>query len=117
MITMFFLTAICFAQVVEVKGTVLDAEYGEEPLAFADVKVNGTELEVVTDENGFYELNLLPGIYTLEFEFIGYDTKLISEIEITESGVQLDPVILGSKKFSTDEGIVLSENNLASKED
>ena len=56
LMSLLFFSAIAFSQVKEIKGQVLDAEYNNEPLAFANVKVQGMDLETITDENGNYHL-------------------------------------------------------------
>ncbi len=57
----FLITATAFSQQVDLTGQVLDSEFNNEPLAFAHVKVKDLDLEVVSDENGQYELALTPG--------------------------------------------------------
>jgi hypothetical protein len=51
-IGLLFVASISFAQVSQINGQVLDAEFNEEPLAFAEVKVKGLDLATFTDENG-----------------------------------------------------------------
>lgn len=112
-ITLFFLiAATAFGQQVELKGQVLDSEFNNEPLAFAHVKVSGLDIEAVSDENGNYKLALTPGSYTLEVEFIGYETQLISDIKVDMSDLELDPVVLGARRMKRDINVALNESDM-----
>ena len=118
LLSLLFFSAIAFSQVKEIKGQVLDAEFNNEPLAFANVKVQGMDLETITDENGNYRLELAPGSYNLEIAFIGYETRLVpAEIEGSAGLTQLDPVTLQSQQLGGDYGMSLSDNNTASRQD
>ena len=64
-----------------VKGTVKD-EQGL-PLFHVAVFVPGTNLGTHTNENGEYQLNLKPGNYELNFNFIGYET-VVKSLKITQ---------------------------------
>jgi hypothetical protein len=63
------LNALLFAQKT-VSGQVVD-EKGE-PLVGASIIIKGTQLGVLSDENGQYQLTLLQGADTLIFSFVGY---------------------------------------------
>ena len=105
----FLITASAFAQQVDLKGQVLDSEFNNEPLAFANVKVKGLDLGAVSDENGYYTLALTPGSYTLEVEFIGYESQVISEVIVEAADLELDPVVLGARRMKKDINVALSE--------
>ena len=105
----FLITATAFAQQVDLKGQVLDSEFNNEPLAFANVKVKGLDLGAVSDENGYYTLALTPGSYTLEVEFIGYESQVISEVIVEAADLELDPVVLGARRMKKDINVALSE--------
>lgn len=106
-----------FSQHGGIKGQVLDAEYNDQPLAFAEVKVQGLDIAVITDETGSFELDLAPGSYTLIVDFIGYEPLLIEEVEMGTQDLELDPVVLQSRKYRREAGIALSDNVLPSIED
>ena len=108
----FLITASAFAQQVDLKGQVLDSEFNNEPLAFANVKVKGLDLGAVSDENGYYTLALTPGSYTLEVEFIGYESQVISEVIVEAADLELDPVVLGARKMKKDINVALSEDQV-----
>ena len=108
----FLITATAFAQQVDLKGQVLDSEFNNEPLAFANVKVKGLDLGAVSDENGYYTLALTPGSYTLEVEFIGYESQVISEVMVDAADLELDPVVLGARRMKKDINVALSEDQV-----
>ena len=108
-LSFFMVCGLSFAQDGGITGKILDADYNEEPLAFAQVKVQGLDIEVMADEAGNYNLDLLPGIYTLEIGFIGYDTQVISNIEVTTEVQDLGALVLESNTLD-------SQVSLASKE-
>ena len=117
-LSLLFFSSIAFSQVTEIQGQVLDAEFNNEPLAFANVKVQGLDLETITDENGNYRLQLTPGSYNLEIAFIGYKTRLIpAEIGVSAEHTQLDPVTLQSKEYGSDYGSSVTENSTASRQE
>lgn len=66
-----------FAQNGTVSGTILDKEFNNEPLPFANIIIKGTKQGTSTDENGKYSITLKPGSYTLVIGYLGYETKEI----------------------------------------
>ncbi len=89
---LFFSVSMAFAQG-KVSGTIIDGEFNE-PLAFANVLVKGTAIGVTSDFDGKYELELEAGTYTLVFSFVGYATKEITDVVVTEDEVvSLDVVM------------------------
>lgn len=99
-----FLAVIVQAQKVVVTGKISDSK---EPLAGSNIHVKGSGIGVSANENGTYELKLVPGNYTLEASFAGYnssskniqveqETALTVDFQLTEK--QLDEVVvLGSR--------------------
>ncbi|MGQ9816929.1 MAG: TonB-dependent receptor [bacterium] len=66
----------------KIQGIVRDEETNE-PIPFANVIILNTEMGSATDENGnFFILNVLPGKYTLEVSYIGFQTKRIENVEV-----------------------------------
>ncbi|HBD25616.1 TonB-dependent receptor [Flavobacterium sp.] len=72
-----FFAATMFAQNGTVTGTILDKEFNNEPLPFANIVIKGTKQGTSTDENGKYSISLKPGNYTLVIGYLGYETKEI----------------------------------------
>lgn len=99
------LSSFCFAQKATVSGLILDKEYDNEPLAFANVMLKGTSQGTSTDENGKYSLSVSAGNYTLVVGFLGYKTveipftvkaneKKVINYTLTAEGVMLDDIVL-----------------------
>ncbi|MGD8778871.1 MAG: TonB-dependent receptor [Ignavibacteria bacterium] len=64
-------------------GKVTDAETGEE-LPLVNITLEGTQLGAATDLEGNYViLNIPPGIYTVKFQYIGYQTVVVEGIQIS----------------------------------
>lgn len=76
LLSLFFSVAM-FAQNGTVTGTILDKEFNNEPLPFANIVIKGTKQGTSTDENGKYSISLKPGNYTLVIGYLGYETKEI----------------------------------------
>ncbi len=99
------LSSFCFAQKATVSGVILDKEYDNEPLAFANVMLKGTSNGTSTDENGKYTLTVSPGSYTLVVGFLGYKSaeipftvkaneKKVINYTLETEGVTLEDVVL-----------------------
>ena len=113
------LTFLIFSSVIsqdlKISGLVLD-KLNNNPLPFVNISLIGEKIGAVTDESGFFELrNLKPGVYNLQASFIGYKTKILYEIELTNSreiyknifleqgSNYLEDVDLSAREFSPDE--------------
>ncbi|WP_430399898.1 TonB-dependent receptor domain-containing protein [Flavobacterium sp.] len=111
---------IGFSQNGRVAGTILDKEYDNEPLVFANVLIKGTTIGTSTDDFGKYSISLKPGNYTLIINYLGYETK---EFPITikanqtvtinhtleASGVQLEDVVVVHSITKESESALLNE--------
>ena len=73
------LSFITFAQSGIITGTVNDGEYNDI-LPFANVIIKDSQLGALSDFEGKYSLELKPGIYTVQFSFVGYQTLEINEV-------------------------------------
>ena len=71
-----------------ISGQVIDGEFND-PLPFANVLITLSDGSNIggtsTDFDGSYIFEVQPGIYFLEFSFVGYDTKKITEINVGEN--------------------------------
>ena len=115
---LFFFTSMVYSQVAQINGQVLDAEFNDEPLAFAEVKVKGLDLRAITDENGNYELELAPGSYNLEIAFIGYEPSVITaEVNQRSRRIELAPVLLAGKKHKMIGDLSLMDEGEAANEE
>lgn len=89
-----------------VNGVVRDAKTGE-PLAYANVELQGTGLGTVTNASGYYYLSgVEPGSYQLVISYIGFQTFLqpvsVREGQVTTVNAELtpEPVKLGEVKVT-----------------
>ena len=116
--------AFAFAQNATVYGVILDKEIGNEPLAFANVMIKGTQIGTTTDDNGKYSLSVKPGSYTLVIGFLGYDTKEIDFTVVANekknidyilgtSGVQLKDVVITQTVSKEKESTLLLDQQKA----
>jgi len=114
-----------FAQTGEVTGVILDKEYNNQPLPFADVYIKGTTKGASTDFDGKFTIsNIDAGTQTLIITFVGYETKQVTiNIEagktttINESlsaGQTLESVVVqGTSAVKESEAALLQEQKKA----
>jgi len=87
-------------------GKLIDKEYNNEPLAFANVIIKGTTNGTTSDMDGLYAIeNLSPGNYTIIYSFVGYETKEIVVEVIADNAAEID-VILAASAASLDEVVI-----------
>ncbi|MFT5149786.1 MAG: hypothetical protein ACI86P_002476, partial [Flavobacteriales bacterium] len=74
-----------------VKGRVFNA-INNEPIAFATIVIEGTQLGVTSDENGLYKIDELdPGSYNITCTFVGFKRVRFDEIRVSSTkATQLD---------------------------
>lgn len=66
-------------------GTVSN-NLNNDPLPFVTILLAGTNIGTITDDLGNYKFEALePGLYNLEFSFIGFKKKTIFEIQVTNA--------------------------------
>lgn len=75
-----------------VSGYIKDSNSGEE-LIYANVYHQEFDIGATTNTYGFYSLTLVPGRYTLEFSYLGYETttKTIELTKDLELNIELAP--------------------------
>jgi outer membrane receptor protein involved in Fe transport len=113
-----FFTILCLAafsslhaQSVKLTGKVLNEK--NEPLAGVTVKIVGAG-GTTTDMEGRFSLNLVPGKkYEIEFSAIGYNTKQISETEVTAGQVNELNITL-EVKATSGENVTLTSSRRSS---
>ena len=86
-------------------GKVIDQEFNET-MPFANVLVKGTNIGVTTDFDGNYSINVEPGTYTLVFSFVGYKTKELTDINVSENDVKEVNVNLSSSSVGLEEVVI-----------
>ena len=123
LLSFLFATSL-FAQNGTVTGTILDKEFNNEPLPFANIVIKGTKQGASTDENGKYSISLKPGNYTLVIGYLGYETKEIAftlkanekkviNHTLEASGVQLQDVEIVHVVSKEKESALLQEQQKA----
>ncbi len=105
------------AQKGTIAGTVNDGQLNDI-LPFANIVIQGTTIGTTSDFDGKYSLEIAPGIYTVEYSFVGYTTQQISEVEVkanattlvdvTLSGASLDEVVITTTARQNTEQSVLN---------
>lgn len=119
-----FFATVAFAQTGTVSGVILDKEFNDEPLAFANVTIKGTSQGSSTDDEGRYSITLKPGNYTLVIAYLGYETKEIPftlkagenkiiNYTLEASGVQLQDVVIEYTVLKEKESVLLQEQQKA----
>ncbi len=69
-------------------GKISDKEQDNDPLPFADARVQGTTLGATTDFDGLFEIpNVTPGTYTVIISFVGYETLEIPNVVVEPNKV------------------------------
>ncbi|MBD3748134.1 MAG: TonB-dependent receptor [Sphingobacteriales bacterium] len=88
------LTSSAIAQTGKIAGIVSDKSNGET-LIGCTVGISGTTIGATTDISGKYVIgNLKPGKYKVTLRYIGYQTKEITDIEVTDGQVTNLNVVL-----------------------
>ena len=70
-----------------VEGVILDNvnNNNNEPLPFVDITIKNLQLTTVSEIDGSYSIQLKPGVYTLNFSFIGYENIEVKNIKIVSN--------------------------------
>ena len=88
-------------------GKLTDKDASNEPLAFANVLIEGTSKGTTSDFDGLYELpSVAPGTYTLVLSFLGYETLKIPNVVVEAGKETLLNAALGSGSVSLDEVVI-----------
>ena len=91
---LFFYSSFCFSQIVI--GKITDVISGEG-LPGATVKVKGTNLATASEGDGTFTLNVKSFPLTLQFFYIGYETKDVRLTKVPEK-----PLKIGLKEKEMD---------------
>lgn len=121
-----FTSTITFAQNTgSMVGKLIDKEYNNEPLAFANVLIKGTTTGTTSDFDGLYEFNdLEAGSHTLIFSFVGYETQEIAievvagkvtelNVPMSASAASLDEIVITTTRQRESETALLLEQKKA----
>jgi len=126
LLSLICITTLSYAQNTgSIKGKLIDKEYNNEPLAFANILIKGTTTGTTSDIDGLYTFNdLHPGEYTLIFSFVGYETQEIittvtsgntTEVNVTmvASTAALDQIVITTTTKRESEVALLLEQKKA----
>ena len=97
-----------------VRGSILDESNGEA-IPFATIYVEETGTGTVSDLDGKYNLELPVGTYTLNYRFLGYTDKLISEVVVADGEVSILEVKMGVATQQMDEVVVTAKQERSSE--
>ena len=87
------------AQTGTLTGTVLDGDLGET-LPTANVYIPSLEKGAATDFDGNYTIRAVPaGVYDVRFSFAGYETQVVTGVEITSGATTTINVTLSSQQL------------------
>lgn len=87
-------------------GQLIDEEL-TEPIPFANVIIKGTTIGTTTDLDGNFTIGgLESGTYTVVFSFMGYQTKELSGVEVTEDQPTQIIATLASSAADLDEVVI-----------
>lgn len=76
---------VALAQNGIIRGKVFN-EVNNEPVAFANVLIQNSTTGTTTDLDGNFELaGLQPGLYNLVVSYLGFETRVVTEIEVSNS--------------------------------
>jgi hypothetical protein len=107
---------VCYGQQGVIKGTVVN-RVSNEPIAFANITVQGTSLGVAANENGEYEITgLAPGQYNVQVSFVGFTPMIVYEVQVTNSRPAYVNFALDEEAAKLEE-VVISASNTFVKSD
>lgn len=90
-----------------VSGTVFDGETNDV-LPFANILAKGFTKGTSSDFDGKYEIELEPGSYIIQFSYLGYETKEITEVTIEPDKFLTIDVVLNASANALDEVVVIT---------
>ena len=104
-----FCSQIIVGQSGKLSGKITDAGTGEA-LIGANVIVEGTTTGAATDVDGYYSvLNLRPGTYTVRYQYIGYNTQVVSNVKISADKTTTQSVQLTSSAIISETVVVVAD--------
>lgn len=90
-------------------GTLTDKELNNEPLAFANILIEGTTKGTTSDFDGLYEIaNLEPGTYTVIYSFLGYETVTIPDVNVEAGKVTTIDIPMSANAGVELEGVTVT---------
>ena len=97
-----------------IKGKVVDAKSGEPLISLSVMikeNVSGTMKTIgggMTNLDGNYRItDIKPGVYTIEFNYIGYEKVVVENVEILPGDVKKYDIALNEEKLNLEDEIVV----------
>ena len=109
-----------------IAGKLTDKDFNNEPLAFANILIEGTTKGTTSDFDGLYEIaGLEPGTYTVIYSFLGYETITKNDIIVANrkstsvdiglsaaAGVELEEFVgTGTTKKESEAALLLDQKS------
>jgi hypothetical protein len=104
----FSVSTFAVAQEVKISGHVIDAENENAALAYASVHVKELNVEVNTDLEGNFYLELVPGVYTLVYDFVGYSPVEVKTV-LTDKELIVNPVLMKAYQIESPPSLAMNE--------
>ena len=93
-VVLFILGLAAFAQNTSIKGQITDI-FSNQPIAGVNVAVQGETSSAISDSLGNYVLSgLKPGVYNLQFSLVGYKSKALFDILVSNAKTAIADVTL-----------------------
>jgi outer membrane receptor for ferrienterochelin and colicin len=117
LLIMFFIPTLIYPGTTgKLTGSVKDASTGEA-LIGANIILIGTDFGAATNIDGnFIILNIPPGDYSVKVSYIGYENKIITDVQIIVDQTTLLPIELGTKSIVVDDVIVVAPKPMVQKD-
>jgi hypothetical protein len=103
----FFANTAFAADPAKITGKVTDQKTGEALIGLT-VVATGTGKGAVTDIDGRYNLTIQPGTYTLEFKFMGYQTKSVSQVIVIAGKVTYLDIVMEERSAKSLKEVVIA---------
>lgn len=105
-ISLSLIFSIAWAQNGSVKGKIADA-INNEPIPFANVLVEGTNIGSTSDLDGNFTITgLEPGFINLRVSYVGYETSVSSDILVNNNSIPYIEIALNPRKTDLAEVVV-----------
>lgn len=110
LITLFSLTSIASFSQRQIFGKVLNEK--NEPVVSASVVISKTNRGATTNNQGNYSLNVNAGTYEITVTALGYETKIVSDIEVGAKDAEIN-ITLAAASNKLDEVTVTTRRTSA----
>jgi len=96
---------------ISISGIILD-EISNSPLEYATIIILNSSNKIVTgtisDDKGYYKIDVPAGVYTIQFEFISYKAKILKNQKLFKN-TKLQNVLLEQNSENLDEVVIRAE--------